>query len=479
MLIGDPLAARQVLIERSGIDFVKEGTAFFPGSSLAGEGLLVSDGALWQRQRRLSTPAFRAAAVRRYSDAMLEATQDFLAEEWRCAGGAEGARGGAFTVASQQVRDVYGDFNVLTLDVVARALFGADLSAEGALIQSAVAEAFEHFATRAASGFVVPEWAPTPSNARYATAVAQLDRVVYGLIAKRRAAIAANGVEAAGDDLLGDLLCAVDDGDGGDGGGMGDKPLRDELMTLMVAGQETSAIVLAWACALLSERPHMQARIAAEVATAGGEAALCEAVEARALPYTEAVLYECMRLRPPAYMVGRCAARDAVVETRDGRSYDVPRGTTLLVAPWLLHRDGRFWGADAHEFRPERWLGAQGEELRKSEHYLPFGAGPRGCIGARFALVEGMVVLGALCSRARLAPAPLAPRPTPGALITLRPEGAVLLAVSPRAEEAAGVGGNVAPAAGADADEDETASDDGSWQASAGSATADAEVLYK
>ena len=85
MLIGDPLAARQVLIERSGIDFVKEGTAFFPGSSLAGEGLLVSDGALWQRQRRLSTPAFRAAAVRRYSDAMLEATQDFLAEEWRCA----------------------------------------------------------------------------------------------------------------------------------------------------------------------------------------------------------------------------------------------------------------------------------------------------------------------------------------------------------------------------------------------------------
>lgn len=173
----------------------------------------MSDGDTWRRQRRLSNPAFRAAAVQRYAGAMGGATDEMLSEKWGCPA-RDGTSGAGVSVAAASgtlVRDVYADFNELTLDVVARALFGADLRSDGAAVQAAVAEAFEHFASRAATGFAVPEWAPTPDNARYAIAVRELDRVVYGLIARRREAVARGGAEAAGSDLLGDLLRATDD----------------------------------------------------------------------------------------------------------------------------------------------------------------------------------------------------------------------------------------------------------------------------
>ena len=457
VLVSDAAAAKDVLIDRAS-SFVKEGTAFFPGSSLAGEGLLVSDGDVWARQRRLSNPAFRRAAVRAYADAMAKAGAELLSDRW----------------SARSLRDIYSDFNDLTLAIVADALFGADVRGENARsINASIRDAFEFFGKRAAAGFVVPEWVPTPDNLAYNSAVARLDEAVYALIARRRAkrdsssdgedtrrheegdegrfrrprvrwdAAAKDWVPLTEDgsdsgkgkedassstpgppDLLDRLLDAVDEE--GDGAGMDDVSLRDELMTLMVAGQETSAILLSWCCAFLAQHPEVAARCAAEAESALGPDPLADLPTAEScarLEYCEAVVYETMRLAPPAYMVGRCCAEDVTVA-----GYDLPKGTTVLVAPYLLHRDARFWDSPL-EFDPDRW---RNEEALASEvplkgmgpngAYVPFGAGPRVCIGAGFAMMEATLLL-AMVARAvdlRLKPGEAPPKPR--ALITLRPE---------------------------------------------------------
>jgi len=473
-----------VLISKSD-SFQKKGTAFFPGSSLAGEGLLVSDGDVWSRQRRLSNPAFRQAAVsgpgwargrgaplaplgprdphgpapapgrrraprpeshppptrdaRRptpdargpgprppapqvatYADAIVGVSGGFLRRRWR--------RGG--------LRDVYADFNELTLEIVASTLFGADMrGAAAGRITGAIRAAFEFFAARAATGFAVPEWVPTPGNLRYGAAVAELDEVVYGLIRERRAAAAAGA--PPGDDLLGRLLSARDEE--GDGDGMSTRALRDELMTLLVAGQETSAIVLAWACHLLAGDPGWQRRCADEAAAAlaGRPAGDLGPSDLPALAATQAAVLEAMRLLPPAYLVGRCARRDV-----DVAGFRVPAGTTVLPSPYLLHRDPRHWDAPA-EFRPSRWEGpladAGGAAARvcagmgPGGAYVPFGAGPRNCIGAGFALLETSLVLARVVSDYEVRPGGRFSRPVePAPVITLRP-GTVELEVVPRA----------------------------------------------
>ena len=318
VLVADPDVADDVMIRRAHL-FVKEGTAFFPGSSLAGEGLLVSDGDVWARQRRLSNPAFRRAAVDTYADAMANAGAALLTGPW-------GKRG---------TRDVYADFNNLTLGIVADALFGADVRGRRAReINGAIAEAFEFFGKRSSTGMVIPEWVPIPDNLRYNAAVTRLDKAVYSLIAERRGArvraataAAANNngekeEEEVGDevgegmgtvtgkmgtlggapDLLDRLLDAKDDGEGGDGGGMDDRSLRDELMTLMVAGQETSAILLSWCCALLAQHPSCAEKCAAEAAEVLGpdpKRHLPNAEDYSKMPYIEAVVLETMRLLPP------------------------------------------------------------------------------------------------------------------------------------------------------------------------------------
>jgi cytochrome P450 len=404
----------------------------------------VSDGDVWRRQRRLATPAFRSAAVAAYADAMSSSAQELLSSEWSA--GAEGV-----------TRDVYEDFNALTLRIVARALFGADVrGAAAAEINAAIRDAFAFFAARTA-GPPLPEWLPTPDNARFAAAVKRLDAAVYALIAARRAkmdaaaaAAAAQssspsdaGAAAPGADLLDRLLSARDEeasGGGGGGGGMGDVALRDELMTLLVAGQETSAIVLTWTCALLAQHPAIAARAAAEADAALGATSerLPSARDAAKLPFITAVVYETMRLLPPAYLVGRCAARDVSLGP-----WRIPMGTTLLVSPYLLHRSPRHW-RDAATFDPTRWLSDDGVTLLPDAlrgmgpngAYVPFGAGPRNCIGTGFAMMEAVLVTASLLRRVTLAlPAGGAP-PATAALITLRP-AAARLRITPRVTAAA------------------------------------------
>ena len=500
VLVSDPDVVRDVAIDRADL-FVKEGTAFFPGSSLAGEGLLVSDGEKWARQRRLSNPAFRAAAVDAYATAMTRAGERLLRGPW----------------SARTIRDAYADFNDLTLEIVADALFGADVrGARAKEINAAIAEAFEFFGKRSSSGFIVPEWAPTPENAGYAAAVARLDDAVYALIAERRAKRekpryerlelldedredefveeeeeeeeeevpggSSSTTPSRGPDLLDRLLDARDDGDGGDGGGMTDASLRDELMTLMVAGQETSAILLSWCCALLAQHPEVAERCAAEAravlgdGSGGGdgddeiEIASPTAENVGEMKYVEAVVLETMRLYPPAYMVGRCAARDVVVG-----GHSLRKGTTILIAPYLLHRDARRWD-DPDAFDQERWLrpgGAPKKSESESESesesatddrpmtdappmakaalrgtgpgvvYLPFGAGPRVCIGTGFAMMEATILVAMIASTVDLKTLPGRAPPRPRALITLRPDNVELDVIPKRrgARARTGVGG--------------------------------------
>ncbi|KAJ9518522.1 hypothetical protein QJQ45_018571 [Haematococcus lacustris] len=470
-----PLLPAQVLVEKAEV-FVKKGTAFFPGSSLAGNGLLVSDGEVWRRQRRLANPAFRRSAVEAYAAAMQGATAAMLRDQW--------AQGG--------VRDVYLDFNQLTLCITLEALFGLaptstaqsasdpdqphqaeaqpQLGSAGGspppdteLVVAAVAKAFEFFTKRAGAGLLLPEWLPTWDNLEYGAAVAQLDKVVYGLIGQRRAltrtasspagaaggraaGVAVDGAAGFGtpsgqgavpgalpQDLLQSLLMAADE----DGSGMSDTALRDELMTLLVAGQETSAILLAWAAALLAHNPDHQAAARGEVDSLLAGRAVT-AADTRRLPLVEAVVLEALRLYSPAYLVGRCASEGVQL----GGCWSLEAGTTVLVSPYLMHRDPAVWGQDALDFRPLLWQGRWSEwqhgagsggymallsGLGPNNSYLPFGGGPRNCVGTGFAMMEAILVIASLLQRYELAPVTRdAPFPLPKPLITLRPSSVQL-----------------------------------------------------
>jgi cytochrome P450 len=454
VLVTDPLIAKTVLTEAPEI-YIKEGTAFFPGSSLAGNGLLVSDGDIWRRQRQLSTPAFRRAAIERYATSMIECTSETLLKGSRWRPGA--------------VRDVYSDFNELTLRITLSALFGSseDLSSIAAKeVTDSIQLAFEFFSRRSATGFIIPESVPTPDNLQFTAAVARLDKAVYGLIARRRTELvtelAQNNIEfsSKNTDLLTYLLLSKDE----QGLGMDDTSLRDELMTLLVAGQETSAILLGWACAMLADSPEIQTKAAEEVERVleNGRTPVPQDASpvGGKLRYIEAIVLEAMRVMPPAYLVGRCTASNT-----DLAGYRIPKGTTILVSPFILHRDPRWWrrtnnnqnnnnnsggGSEADNvsaFDPERWLNINTDSSNQSNQstkslattalagmgfngaYIPFGAGQRVCIGTGFAMMEAILVLAMIVQKFELVKLPGSKPGLPEAepRITLRPKAVRLM----------------------------------------------------
>ncbi|KAG0621796.1 hypothetical protein M758_3G049100 [Ceratodon purpureus] len=405
VLVSSPAFAREVFVNQSSI-FIKAGTAFFPGSSLAGNGLLVSDGDIWKRQRRLSNPAFRKAAIQTYAEAMVNITEKMVKNTWRTGG----------------VRDVYADFNELTMEIVASALFGADEGSENlAQVGPAITQAFQFFTRRATSMFIVPEWIPTFDNIQYNSAVTGLNKVVYRLIDERRSQLAGSSGSKK-KDLLTRLLQATDD----DGSGMDDQSLRDELMTLLVAGQETSAILLTWALLMFALHPHTQELVFQEVSEVlDGQPPRQSDVSK--LKYLESFIWETLRLMPPAYVVGRCACRSTELG-----GYQVPEGTTMLVSPYLLHRDPAFWPR-ALEFDPSRWMpGGDAKEHMENDSFWPYGGGPRNCIGMGFAMMEVTLVLATITSRFRVSLPSGNSIPSPRAMITLRPENQVNLRLTPR-----------------------------------------------
>ncbi|HEX8199531.1 MAG TPA: cytochrome P450 [Isosphaeraceae bacterium] len=362
-----------------------------------GNGLLTSEGDFWRRQRRLAQPAFHRDRLEAYAAVMVALAERML-ESW----------------ADGQRRDVQADMMRLTLQIVAKTLFDADVA--GAVDEAAAAmeTLLACFTARVTKLVPLPEAVPTPVNWRLQRAARRLDRIVYGFVAARRASGADRG------DLLSLLLHARDEDDGR---GMTDRQLRDELMTLFLAGHETTANTLAWAWSLLARHPEAEARLHAELDAVLGDRAPTPADLPR-LTYAEHVVTETLRVYPTVWLLGREA-----IEPWTIGGHPVPRGTTLYMSQWVVHRDPRFF-EEPEAFRPERWDDGLARRLPRYA-YFPFGGGPRICIGQGFARMEAVLLLATIARRYRLALAPGA-TVTPLPTMTLRPRDGVSVILSRR-----------------------------------------------
>ncbi len=367
---------------------------------LLGEGLVTSEGELWGKQRRLLQPAFRAERIRRFVDIMGVAAVE-LASRWEAAADAG------------QVLDVSQEMSDLALDIVLRCMFGQDQRVDGAAVGAAVQEAQEWIATRFWS--LLPDWTerlPLPLNQRFRRARAMLDGVVERIIAGRLSS------GRTGDDLLGMLLAAQEDG----GAAVDARQVRDEAMTALIAGHETSGAALTWTWHLLAGHADVADAMhrEAEAVLAGRPAPSVE--DLGRLDLLRAVVQETMRLYPPVGWFGRLAAgRDRI------GGHDIPAGAILALSPWLVQHDPRFW-PEPERFDPARF--APG--TRQAPYtYFPFGGGPRTCIGSHFAMTAMSIALAVLVPRVRLRPASAAPV-RPELLVTLRPEGGLPMRVERR-----------------------------------------------
>jgi cytochrome P450 len=391
LLIAEPAAIQEVLVERHR-DFRKSRAARRVGV-VVGDGILLSEGEVWRGHRRLVQPAFHHDRLASYGEVMVGETERMLAG-W----------------SAGETRDIHAEMVALTLAIVARSILDSQLEASDvAEVEQAAADLTDHFESRFNSlRFFVPDLLPTPGNLRMRRAVGRLDRIIYRLIRSRR------GSGATGGDVISMLLGA---------GGMTDREVRDELMTLFLAGHETTALALTWALHLLAGRPAADAALAAELSAAlGGR--LPTIADLPRLPYTEAVILESLRLYPPAYAISREAVRATTIAGRD-----VSRGSVAFISVWAVHHDpARF--DDPWSFRPERWLDGLAQRLERSA-YLPFGEGPRKCVGASFAMQEAVLVLATIARRFRLSNAsdqaiPLRPA------VTLRPAREVPMTIQER-----------------------------------------------
>ena len=365
-VIRHPDHLREVLVTRAS-SFHKTHSAFERLSLVLGEGLLTTDGETWKRQRRMVQPAFSSARLAGYAEVMVdEATR--AASAWR---------GG-------EVRDVSREMMGLTLRVVCRTLFGHDLSARH--IED-VGRAMLLFQGSLVRPDVMPAWMPSPRRQRLRRALDALDAMTYEIIAARRSS------PARGPDLLQILVDAVDDE--GDGGRLTEKELRDQLVTLFLAGHETTSHALTWTLYLLSRNRDAERALHEELDRVLGDRDPTYE-DLSALPYTEQVIHESMRLYPPVYSVARRAHEDTVIG-----GYPVRAGSEVVLWIYMTHRDPRFY-PDPAAFRPERFTPEE-EAKRPRLAHLPFGAGPRACIGKVFAMMEARLLLATLARRWRLA----------------------------------------------------------------------------
>jgi cytochrome P450 len=406
--VSGPALIEEVLVKQA-VHFRKDRVTRLL-SRAVGAGLIVSGGDLWRRQRRLMQPAFHQGELRSYGDVITDLARNAVAS-WR----------------SGETRNVHEDLMALTLNIVAKLLFGADLAADARDIGTTISTLMEDFSGELGLRALTPfAKLPTRHSGRIRRGIRQLDRIIYKIIADRR------GAADPGHDLLGLLLRARDE----DGSARSDQQLRDEALTLFVAGHETTALALTYALYLLAGHPESQETLAAELAEVlpGRDA---EFADLDRLKYTEAVLLEAMRLYPPAWSVGREALDDVEIG-----GYRVPKGSTLFMSQWVVHRDPALF-EDPERFRPERWAGDAEKRLPRFA-YFPFGGGPRVCIGNRFAMMEATLILAVLARRFTFIPTPetrLELLPT----VTLRPRSPVKLRIGSRTPTSVEQPENVSP----------------------------------
>ncbi len=367
-----------------------------------GNGLLTSEGLDWKRQRRLMAPIFSPRRIQSFAPLMTE----------RAA-----ALGDA--LQSGQQFDMAEAMMHVTLEIIARSMFGADPASDVSQVGAAM-DAYQVTVRPSIPDLLgLPAWFPRQGAAKGRAALSQMDSIINGLIERRRMLIAKG--QPAGDDLLGLLLSARDTE--ADGSAMDDREVRDHMATFFLAGHETTATALAWAWYLLSQDAAVQAKLWAEIdSVLPGRDPDWGDIEK--LPYTRMVIEEAMRLYPPAHSTSRVALKDD-----HAMGIDIPKGTAVIVSPWLMHRHRRYW-AEPDRFNPENFAAPQAA-ARPRFVYLPFGAGPRICIGMAFAMAEAVLILATLARRFRFDLVPGA-KIEPIAKITLRPQPGLPMIASKR-----------------------------------------------
>ena len=397
-LVTHPEGIQRVLQENNH-NYTKRTPLFKDIRRILGNGLFVSEGDYWRRQRRLMQPAFHRQHIAGFGDMMTGATQAML-ERWQ-----------AYEPDAQPV-NMFSEMMRLTLDIVCKALFTVNIEQHVKAIEKSVSVLVEDVIFRFDNPFYPVPPFPTRRNRGYQQAVGILDRIVYSIIADRRQ----NPRESA--DLLAMLLeaRAEDTGEA-----MTDQQLRDEIITLLIAGHETTATTLAWAWYLLAANPEVEERWRLELAqTLGGRTpTLADLAD---LPTNRSIIDETLRLYPAAWVTHRHAeAEDEVCGVR------IPAGSEVAVSPYITQHLPEFWD-DPEAFDPQRFT-PQRSEGRPRYAYLPFGGGPRQCIGNNFALLEAQIVLAMVGQRYRLS---LVPGRTvePLPLVTLRPRGGVWMTIS-------------------------------------------------
>ncbi|HYE64038.1 MAG TPA: cytochrome P450 [Pyrinomonadaceae bacterium] len=335
---------------------------------LLGNGLLTSEGDFSRSQRRLALPAFHRTRVAAYGALMLACTERMLAT-WRAG----------------QTRNVHKDMMRLTLEIVSKTLFDADVTrTPGDIAEAALGILKDEFTARRSSLRSLSVILALPVNRRARKAVRQLDGIIHRIIQHRQASAEDTG------DLLSMLLAARDE----TGDRLSEQQLRDEVITFFFAGHEATGLTLSWAWYLLAQHPRVEEKLVAELrAVLGGRAP--SAADLPSLRYTAMVVKEALRLYPPAWAIGRESLRDRVVG-----GYDVPAGTQLIMSQWVTHRDPRYFECP-EDFRPERWTDDSIKQLPRYA-YFPYGGGARVCIGNAFAEMEMVLLLATIAQRFRL-----------------------------------------------------------------------------
>ncbi len=396
-LIYHPDDLRKVLVEEAD-KYQKAPIYRILLSRFLGNGLLTSDGDFWKRQRKLAQPAFHTKRIQAYAETMVDYTKN-LVDGW----------------SDGEITDVNHAMMRLTLSIVVKSLFNTEIGEAADRIGEALTIVLVASNEGMQSIFqMLPEWVPLPRNIRNKRGVQQLDAIIMGIIKARQTAPEDNG------DLLSMLLLAEDE----DGKHMTDRQLRDEVVTIVLAGHETTANALTWAWYLLSQHPEIEAKMHAEIdrVLAGRAPTLADL---RQLEYTGMVFKETLRLYPPIPTY----ARQSLVPVELG-GYALPAESIITISPHVFHRDPRWWD-EPDAFRPERFA-KENEKGIQRYAYLPFGAGPRVCIGNSFADMEAVLLLATIAQHYQLRLDPTDQEVVPESTLTLRPRHSLTMRLEKR-----------------------------------------------
>lgn len=395
-LVNHPDLIRDLLVTNHSKFF--KGRALQRAKGLLGEGLLTSEKEFHLRQRRMIQPAFHRARIAEYAKAMIEFS-DQMSGEWK----------------DGEIRDIDREMMRLTLNIVGKTLFSANVETDAAQVGAAMTTIVSMFNFMLLPFSELLEKLPLPQVKRLKTARKTLDELIYKIINERRKSGEDTG------DLLSMLLMAQDEETGG---AMTDVQIRDECLTLFLAGHETTANALTWTFYLLSQNPESERKFHAELDEVLSGKSLTPDDYLR-LKYTEQILAESMRLFPPAWTLGRLAT-----EAHGFNGFQVPAKSLVLASQFVMHRDARFW-ENANEFQPERWEKMSVKEAGNKFIYFPFSKGVRSCIGEQFAWMEGVLLLASLGKNWKLRLMP-EQRIATQAMITLRPKFGMKMRIEKR-----------------------------------------------